>query len=103
MIRLAATAALAAAVLSAGAASASEYRVAIRDLDLGSIAGAARFDQRVERAAERACRSGAPLPEAKCVRRFRVEVMRQLPQTHRDDYARVRSERISARTLAVQH
>jgi len=98
MIRFAATAAIAAAVLSAGAASASEYRIAFRDLDLGSIAGAARLDQRIESAAEQACLVGAPLADAQCVRRFRIDALRQLPQAHRDNYARARGDRMVVRT-----
>lgn len=98
----AASAALAAAVLSAGAASASDYRIAFGDLDLGSAHGAARFEQRVDRFARAACETGAPLPDAQCVRRFRVEAMRQLPESLRQDYARARSARIVVRTPTDQ-
>ena len=83
-------------LLSAGAASAQDYRIVIGDLDLGSVAGAATFDARVLDAAERACRLGAPLPDAQCRARFRAEAMRQLPATRRDDYARGRSSRVLA-------
>ena len=92
MIRLAAaTAALAVTVLSAGAASASDYRLAFGDLDLGSARDAA------DRAARAACASGSPLSAARCRRDFQSEVMRLLPQAHREDYARTRTERIVAR------
>lgn len=83
-------------LLSAGAASAQEYRVVIRDLDLGSVAGAAAFDARIDDVARGACRTGAPLPDAQCRNRFRAEVMRQLPEARRDDYARARSSRVLA-------
>ena len=99
MIRLAAaSAALAVAVLSAGAASAQNYRIAFGDLDLGSSEGVARFDQRVDRVARTVCTVDTPLPDAQCVRRFRVEAMRQLPDATREDYARTRSGRVVART-----
>ncbi len=92
-----AIAALAGALLlSAGAASAQDYRIVIGDLDLGSLAGAAAFDARVRDAADRACRFGAPLPDAACRARFRAEAMRQLPAARRDDYARARSSRVLA-------
>ena len=96
-----AVAALSAALLlSAGAASAQDYRIVIRDLDLGSVAGAAQFDARVE-AADRACNLGAPMPDARCVRRFRAEAMRLLPAARRDDYARARSSRVMAMVPVV--
>ena len=99
MIRFAAASAvLAVTILSAGAASASDYRIAFGDLDLGSTDGAARFDQRVERVAQSACRAGAPRPDAQCVRRFRVEALSQLPAAHREEYARARSDRMVVRT-----
>lgn len=92
-----ALAALSAALLvSAGAASAQDYRIVIRDLDLGSVAGAAAFDARIEEAAGRACNLGAPMMDSGCRRRFRAEVMRQLPDARRDDYARARSSRVLA-------
>lgn len=103
MIRLAAaTAALAVAVLSAGAASASDYRLAFRDLDLGSARDAARFDIRVDRAARAACASASPLAAARCRRDFQSEVMRLLPEAHREDYARARGDRTVARTPVDQ-
>ena len=97
-----AVAALSAALLlSAGAASAQDYRIVIRDLDLGSVAGAAQFDARVDEAADRACNLGAPMPDARCVRRFRAEAMRLLPAARRDDYARARSSRVMAMVPVV--
>ena len=103
MIRLAAaTAAIAVAVLSAGAASAFEYRIAVGDLDLGSATGAVRFDQRVNRAAEQACAGGTPLPDAQCVLRFRVEAFRQLSADRRADYARGHADRLVVRTQTAQ-
>lgn len=88
--------ALAALALSAGAASAQDYRIAFGDLDLGSVAGADAFDARVNTAARRACRSGAPLSDYQCRVRFRAEAMRLLPGIRRDDYARARGGRILA-------
>ena len=99
MIRLAAaSAALAAAILSAGAASAQDYRIAFGDLDLGSTDGAAQFDRRVDQVAQRLCSGGAPLPDAQCVRRVRVEATRLLPNANREDYARARTDRVVVRT-----
>ena len=92
-----AIAALSAALLvSAGAASAQDYRIVIRDLDLGSVDGAAAFDARVAAAADRACTRGAPLPDAQCRIRFRAEALRLLPAARRDDYARARGVRVMA-------
>jgi UrcA family protein len=86
----------AALLLSAGAASAQDYRIPFGDLDLGSLQGAAAFDARVNDAAGRACRLGAPMPDLQCRARFRVEAMRQLPTARRDDYARARGGRVLA-------
>jgi UrcA family protein len=83
-------------LFSAGAASAQDHRIVIGDLDLGSLAGAATFDARVNDAATRACRLGAPMPDVQCRVRFRSEAMRQLPAARRDDYARARSGRVLA-------
>ena len=83
-------------LVSAGAASAQDYRIVIGDLDLGSVSGAAAFDARVRDVSARACRSGAPLPDFQCRARFRLEAMRQLPAARRDDYARARSSRVLA-------
>lgn len=93
----AASAALAVALLSAGAASASDYRVAYGDLDLASTTGAARFDLRVGRAARAACATGARLTDARCRDAFRAETMRLLPEARREDYARARDSRIVVR------
>lgn len=91
----------AALLLSAGAASAQDYRIVIRDLDLGSLSGAAQFDARVGEAADRACNRGAPIPNAQCRARFRAEAMRLLPAARRDDYARARSSRVMAMVPVV--
>ncbi|WP_309628612.1 UrcA family protein [Brevundimonas sp.] len=103
MIRfVAATAAIAVAVLSAGAASASEFRVAYGDLDLASSEGAARFDLRVGRAARAACATGSPLADARCQGQFRAEATRLLPDGPRAEYARARGGRIVVRTPTDQ-
>lgn len=103
MIRFAAaTAAISVAVLSAGVASASEYRVAFGDLDLASREGAARFDLRVGRAARAACVSGSPLVDARCRSDFRAEATRLLPDGQRADYARARGDRFVVRTPTNQ-
>lgn len=96
MHRFAIAALSAALLVSAGAASAQDYRIPFSDLDLGSLEGAAAFDARVNDAAGRACRLGAPLLDARCRTRFRAEAMRQLPAARRDDYARARGGRILA-------
>lgn len=88
--------AFAALALSAGAASAQDYRIAFGDLDLGSVSGAATFDARVNSAARRACNGGTPLAEQQCRARFQAEAMRLLPSVRRDDYARARGGRILA-------
>ena len=98
MIRLAATAALAAVFLSAGAASASEYRIAIGDLNLATPQGATTFDQRVRRASLAACVAGSSLDQAHCRREFRNEAQSLLPMTAREDYARAREARVVVRT-----
>lgn len=92
-----------AALTCAGAAVAQDYPIAYGDLDLGSVEGARRFDQRVADAARQACRLGGPLPEAQCTRRFRVEAMRQLPDSRRQDYARARSYRVVAMVATVDY
>lgn len=99
MIRFAAaTAALAVAVLSAGAASASEYRIPIGDLNFATPQGASAFDLRVRGMANTACVSGTPLDQARCRVAFREEALRQLPDARREDYARTRSGRVVVRT-----
>lgn len=96
MHKFALAAVSAALLLSAGAAAAQDQRIPFGDLDLGSVDGAAAFDARVNDAANRVCRLGAPRPNAQCRARFRVEAMRQLPTVRRDDYARARGGRILA-------
>ncbi len=93
--------ALAALALSAGAASARDYRIAFGDLDLASVSGADAFDARVNRAARRACRASAPLTVHQCRDRFRAEAMRLLPGVHREDSARARGGRILAAVPVV--
>jgi UrcA family protein len=88
--------AFAALALSASAASAQDYRIAIGDLDLGSVSGADAFDARINAVARRACRTGAPLADHQCRARFRAEAMRVLPGARRDEYARARGGRILA-------
>lgn len=85
--------AFAALALSAGAASAQDFRIVIGDLDLGSVSGADAFDARVADVARRACGGAAPLAEHQCRIRFRAEAMRVLPSVRRDDYARARGGR----------
>lgn len=98
MIRFAAVpAALAVAVLSASAASASDYRVAFGDLDLGSPEGASRLDRRIDRAARSACATGSRVAEAQCRTAFRGEVLGLLPDARRQDYARARDSVLQAR------
>ncbi|PZQ43984.1 MAG: hypothetical protein DI570_28810 [Phenylobacterium zucineum] len=93
--------AFAALALSAGAASAQDYRIAFGDLDLASVSGADAFDARVNREARRACRASAPLVEHQCRARFRAEAMRLLPGVRREDYARARGGRILAAVPVV--
>lgn len=102
MIRLAATAALVAVVLSAGAASASDYRIAIGDLDLSTPQGAAQFDQRVRRAGFALCTAGSPLDQAHCRREVRNEARGLLSAATREDYARARDAQVVVRTPADQ-
>jgi UrcA family protein len=94
--------AFAALALSAGAASAQEYRVTFGDLDLASISGADAFDARVATVARRACRGATPLAERQCRSRFQAEAMRLLPGVRRDDYARARGGRQLA-MIPVHH
>lgn len=91
------------ALTCAGAAVAQDYPVAYGDLDLGTVEGARRFDQRVNDAARQACRLGAPLPDAQCMGRFRVEARRLLPESRRQDYARARSSRVVAMVATVDY
>ncbi len=93
-----ASVALAAAILSAGAASASEWRVPIGDLNLSTPQGAATLDRRITGAAHGACNSGGALDQARCRVLFRRETMDNLPVSLRNDYARARSSRVVVRT-----
>lgn len=94
---LLASVAVAAAVLSAGAASAADYRVAFGDLDLSTAQGAARFDLRVRSQARSACLGDTPLAQARCRTAFREEAMARLPDLHRRDYARGRGDQAVVR------
>lgn len=103
MTRLAfASVALVAAVLSAGAASASDHRIPIGDLDFATPQGAAAFDLRIRGFANTACVSGTQLDQARCRRDFREEALRQLPDAYRADYAVARTGRVVVRTPAQQ-
>ncbi|WP_405048322.1 UrcA family protein [[Roseibacterium] beibuensis] len=75
-------------VLSAEPADVHERRrVAFGDLDLSSGQGAAIFDERVRTAGRLACRPPAPgLVDLDCLRRFRRDVVRALPQDVRREY-----------------
>lgn len=85
-------AAACAVVLIAGTASAQDARIAFGDLDLASAAGAAAFDARIERAADRMCRDvrrpGSRLSDRDfCRTAVRAEAVRQLPGRAQVDYA----------------
>jgi UrcA family protein len=81
-----------AALLVAGAASASpvEERIRFGDLDLSSRAGAVEFDARISRAADRFCRGVSALERPVCRNGIRQEALSLLPSTARTDYARGR-------------
>ena len=96
MKTFASLAAACAAVLIAGTASAGDARIAWGDLDLGTAAGAAAFDARVDAAARRMCRDakrpGSLLSDrAYCVAAVRAEAVRQLPGSAQVDYAIART------------
>lgn len=97
MTRLIFASATFAAVLLAGAASAAEWRVPVGDLDLSTPRGASTLDRRIDRAAFDACRGGSPLQQSRCRTAFRAEAMDNLRPALRDDYARVRTERMVVR------
>ncbi|HWQ86024.1 UrcA family protein [Brevundimonas sp.] len=82
------------AFASAGSASAQDVRIAWRDLDLSSPAGAAAFDARVEAAARSMCRgirTGSRISDrASCRAAVQAEALRLLPEQVRADYARSR-------------
>lgn len=81
-----------AALLVAGAASASpvEERIPFGDLDLSSRAGAAAFDARISRAADRFCRTVRAIERPVCRNGVRHEALSLLPRAARTDYARGR-------------
>lgn len=74
-------------------AQSDDARIAFRDLDLSSAAGAAAFDNRIDRAAADLCRNFT-IPGSRIVRSeacrsaVRAEAMRQLPRSRQVDYAR---------------
>ncbi|WP_395944286.1 UrcA family protein [Brevundimonas sp.] len=86
-----AVAALSASV--AAPAMAQEARIAFRDLDLSSAAGAAALDTRIDQAAADLCRNYAA-PGSRIINRqacraaVQAEVMQQLPRSRQIDYAR---------------
>lgn len=76
----------------AGSASASDARIVLRDLNLATVSGADAFDRRVETAARTLCRdshrTGTRISDrASCEAAVRREVLRQLPDSVRVDYA----------------
>jgi UrcA family protein len=82
-----------AALAAAGSASAQDARIAWRDLDLSSAAGAAAFDARVEAAARSLCREarkpGSRISDrAFCRAAVHAEAVRLLPESV--EYARSR-------------
>jgi UrcA family protein len=97
-----ASAALAAALLCAGApafAGDREARIPLTDLNLSTVRGADLLDVRIEAASRDLCR-GARRPgsrindRAYCQAAVRAEVMRQLPTASQRDYALARLPRI---------
>ena len=92
MKTLASLAAALTVALVAGSASANEARISWGDLDLSSVTGAAAFDARIERAADRLCR-GVKRPGSRindrafCRAAVRAEAVRQLPGSVQVDYA----------------
>lgn len=95
MKTLAAATALAVALLSAaaGTASAEDYRVRFGDLDLSSPQGAAQYDRRVNRASRSACAGTDPMSFAQCRIRFRAAALELLPASRQAEYARARGVR----------
>lgn len=85
--------ALVVALLAAASASAQDVRVPFGDLNLSTPEGAARFDQRVRRAARNHCGGRSPLAQALCVAQLKAEIHALLPAPRRDEYARGRSGR----------
>lgn len=82
----------AALLLTAGAASAQDARIAWGDLDLSTAAGANAFDARVETAASKMCRDvrrpGSRISDQSfCRTAARNEAIRLLPGAAQVDYA----------------
>ncbi|NBW10398.1 MAG: UrcA family protein, partial [Caulobacteraceae bacterium] len=73
-----------------------DVRVRIDDLDLSSVNGAARFDERVERRARNACAGRPALAGMQCREALSRELRGALPAPQREDYARARSGRVLA-------
>jgi UrcA family protein len=96
MKAFAAASALALALLSAGAASAEDRRIAYGDLDLSSVTGAARFDARIRTQARRACNRVRPIEALRCRTAFHADALDALPIPRQDDYARARGGRVLA-------
>ncbi len=89
-------AALAAATLLAGAASAQDARIAVGDLNLATPAGAAALDARIAATARDLCRGvrrpGSLISDrAYCTAAVRAETLRQMPVARQAEYARARS------------
>jgi UrcA family protein len=81
-----------AAVAGSAAAAPDEARIAWTDLDLSTAAGAAAFDARVDKAADRMCRmarrQGSLISDrAYCEAAVRREAVAQLPGAAQVDYA----------------
>ena len=79
-------------LLTAGAASAQDARIAWGDLDLSTAAGADAFDARVETAARKMCRDvrrpGSRISDQSfCRAAARNEAIRLLPGAAQVDYA----------------
>jgi UrcA family protein len=79
---------------------AQDYRIRFGDLDLSTAEGVASFDARLLRQARGACTvTGSRLPNSRCLRAFHEEALALLSERQRRDYARVRGETVSARTV----
>ncbi len=94
-------AAAAALTLAAPAVAADPLRIALGDLDLGTVQGAAQLDARIDAAADRLCRDarrpGSRISDRTyCEAAVRAEVMDALPTRARADYART-ADLLSAR------
>lgn len=88
------------------AASATNYRIDIRGIDLDTAEGVSKFDTRVRRAGRRACSGYQGLRRLSCAAAFRAEAINQLPTIMRQTYVATRtsaarqSEFASARVTA---